>query len=207
VGLVDPVTGREPYAAVQLRRESLRSDSYNMVGFQNQMTYRDQKRVFRMIPALEHVEFVRFGQMHRNTYLRAPSLLAPSLNLRTHPDVFVAGQLCGVEGYVESIATGLLAGLNAWRRSNGRPLVVVPRESGLGSICHYLASADPADFAPVRLTFDLLPADDIKKRQLRRERQCARALDAMRTVAEELQSPQPVLTGAVLERRGADATQ
>ena len=107
VGLPGPATGHVPYAVVQLRRENLRSDSFNMVGFQNQLKWSEQKRVFRMIPGLEAVEFVRFGQMHRNTYLRAPRLLTPALNLRTRPDVFVAGQLCGVEGYVESIATGL----------------------------------------------------------------------------------------------------
>jgi methylenetetrahydrofolate--tRNA-(uracil-5-)-methyltransferase len=185
VGLKDPSTGREPYAVVQLRRENLRSDSFNIVGFQNQMKWNEQKRVLGMIPALAHAEFVRFGQMHRNTYLRAPRLLTPALNLRTHPDLFIAGQLCGVEGYVESVATGLIAGLNAWRRSLHEPPIVFPRPSGLGSICHYLAHADADDFAPVRLTFDLLPPIDCatdraaRNRQVRRERQCAAALAAL----------------------------
>jgi len=188
VGLSDPATGHVPYAVVQLRRENLRSDSFNMVGFQNQLKWSEQKRVFRMIPGLEAVEFVRFGQMHRNTYLRAPRLLTPALNLRTRPDVFVAGQLCGVEGYVESIATGLIAGLNAWRRSIDRPLRVLPRLSGLGSICHYLAHADADDFAPVRLTFDLLPPVEERQRQARRERQCLRALDALAAQVDALRS-------------------
>ena len=189
VGLPDPSTGREAYAVVQLRRENLRSDSFNIVGFQNQLKWSEQQRVFRLIPGLEAVEFVRFGQMHRNTYLRAPRLVTPALNLRKHPDVFVAGQLCGVEGYVESIATGLIAGLNAWRRSIDRPLAVFPRACGLGSICHYLAHADAAEFAPVRLTFDLLPAaEGIRQRQARRERQCLRALDALTALVNPFQS-------------------
>lgn len=187
VGLTDPATGRTPYAVVQLRRENLRNDSYNMVGFQNQLKYGDQKRIFRLIPALEEAEFIRFGQMHRNTYIRAPRLLAPPLNLTAHPQVFIAGQLCGVEGYVESIATGLVAGLNAWRRTHGLPVVSLPRESGLGAVCHYLAHAEPESFAPVRLTFDLLspleaPAAPMARtRKLRRQQQCLRGLDALRS--------------------------
>ncbi len=191
VGLIDPATGSQPYAVVQLRRENLRNDSFNLVGCQNQMTYGHQQRVFRLIPALAQVEFVRFGQMHRNTYLRAPRLLSAALHLHSHPDVFIAGQLAGVEGYVESIATGLVASVNAWRRSVSLPPITWPRESGLGAICHYLAHAEKADFAPVRLTFDLLPTAGIpnqlvRNRQMRREFQCGRALDAIGSVARQV---------------------
>lgn len=179
VGLLDPATGHQPYAVVQLRQENLRCDSYNMVGFQNQLKFGEQERVFRMIPGLERAEFIRFGQMHRNTYVRAPALLEPSLRLRMHSQVFLAGQICGVEGYVEAMATGLLAGINAWRLSESLPLLEMPRESAIGSVCHYLARAEPEDFAPVRFTFDLLPpvedAAIARDRNQRRAHQCRRA--------------------------------
>jgi methylenetetrahydrofolate--tRNA-(uracil-5-)-methyltransferase len=191
VGLRDPRTGRTPYAVVQLRKENLRSDSYNMVGFQNQLKFGEQQRVFRMIPGLGKAEFMRFGQMHRNTYVRAPALLEPHLSLRRHPDVFLAGQLGGVEGYVEAIATGLLAGTNAFRRSRGLPPLRMPRCTAIGSICHYLASAETEQFAPVRITFDLLPPLEVEdgkriSREQRRAQQCGRALDAMRDAAIDL---------------------
>lgn len=182
VGLRDPRTGRTPYAVVQLRQENLRSDSYNMVGFQNQLKFGEQQRVFQMIPGLEQAEFLRFGQMHRNTYVRAPALLDQQLSLRSQPSVFFAGQLGGVEGYVEAMATGFIAGLNAWRRSVELPPFQPPRCTAIGSILHYLANAERAEFAPVRFTFDLLPPLDgpaIRDRQQRRLRQCQRALASL----------------------------
>jgi methylenetetrahydrofolate--tRNA-(uracil-5-)-methyltransferase len=207
VGLIDPSTGREAYAVVQLRRENLRSDSYNIVGFQNRLTFTDQKRIFRMIPGLEEVEFIRFGQAHRNTYICAPRVLTPALHARAQPAIFFAGQLSGVEGYVESIATGLLAGLNAWRRTIGLPVVELPRESGLGALCHYMAGAEPDNFAPVRLTFDLLPAvpagarRGLRTRQLRREHQCAVALASLRTFLDGL----PIGEGPASDTTGVNS--
>jgi methylenetetrahydrofolate--tRNA-(uracil-5-)-methyltransferase len=182
VGLRDPRTGELPYAVLQLRRENLRSDSYNLVGCQNQLKFAEQQRVFNLVPGLENAQFVRFGQMHRNTYLRAPALLSAGLNLHQHPDVFVAGQLCGVEGYVEAMATGLIAGINAFRRATGQLPVALPRASALGSLCHYLVHADASDFAPVRFTFDLLPAADSPQRQ-RIPRECRRAMQCERALA------------------------
>ena len=158
VGLRDPRTGRIPYAAVQLRRENLRADSYNLVGFQNHLKFGEQKRIFGMIPGLEHAEFLRYGQIHRNTYLNAPALLAPTLQLRSEPRIFFAGQICGVEGYVESIATGLLAGMHAARMALGEePLATPPRATALGSLCHYISHAHPHNYQPANIVFDLLP--------------------------------------------------
>ena len=183
-GLRDPRTGETPYAVVQLRKENLRSDSYNMVGFQNQLKFSEQQRVFRMIPGLEQAEFLRFGQMHRNTYVRAPALLNADLSLRRHPNVFLAGQLAGVEGYVEAMATGLIAGVQVWRRSMKLPPLELPRQTALGSICHYLVHAELDSFAPVRFIFDLLPIPEKGMQRLeRRERQCERALHAARDLA------------------------
>jgi methylenetetrahydrofolate--tRNA-(uracil-5-)-methyltransferase len=196
VGLRDPRTGETPYAVVQLRKENLRSDSYNMVAFQNQLKFGEQERVFRMIPGLEHAEFLRFGQMHRNTYLRAPALLNPDLSLRRRQDVFFAGQLCGVEGYVEAVATGLVAGINAWRRSNGERPVELPRSTAIGSICHYLAHATAEEFAPVRFTFDLLPPPDIDGQPAVRDRHRRRALQCERALA--------ALAGTLDAHRGGD---
>jgi methylenetetrahydrofolate--tRNA-(uracil-5-)-methyltransferase len=159
-GLDDPRTGRWAYAIVQLRQENQRADSYNLVGFQNHMKFGDQARVFRMIPGLEKAEFLRFGQMHRNTYINSPALLQSTLQLRTEPGIFFAGQICGVEGYAESIATGLLAGRNAARVAQGIPGETFPRETALGSLCHYICHADPRHFQPANITFDLLPALD-----------------------------------------------
>ncbi len=157
VGLDDPRTGRWPYAVVQLRQETLRASSYNLVGFQNYLKYPDQKRVFRLIPGLENAEFLRYGQIHRNTYINAPSLLTPELNLRTDERVFFAGQISGVEGYVESIATGLLAGRLAALLATGSKPAAPPRETALGSLCHYISGADAKNYQPANITFDLLP--------------------------------------------------
>ncbi|MBV9084918.1 MAG: methylenetetrahydrofolate--tRNA-(uracil(54)-C(5))-methyltransferase (FADH(2)-oxidizing) TrmFO [Acidobacteriaceae bacterium] len=185
-GLDDPRTGRWPYAVVQLRQENLRADSYNLVGFQNHMKFGDQARVFRMIPGLQDAEFVRFGQMHRNTYINSPALLKPTLQLKSDPRIIFAGQISGVEGYAESIATGLIAGRNAAALAYGREPDVFPRETALGSLCHYIAHADPANFQPANITFDLLPAlDEEIRRKWRHDRKarhaevCRRAEQAM----------------------------
>jgi methylenetetrahydrofolate--tRNA-(uracil-5-)-methyltransferase len=186
MGLEDPRTGRRPYAVVQLRQENQRADSYNLVGFQNHMRFGDQARVFRMIPGLQNAEFVRFGQMHRNTYINSPALLRPTMQLKSDARIFFAGQISGVEGYPESIATGLIAGRNAAAMTRGEELPVFPRETALGSLCHYITHADPERFQPANITFDLLPSlDEESKRKLRHDKAarhsevCRRAMEAM----------------------------
>jgi methylenetetrahydrofolate--tRNA-(uracil-5-)-methyltransferase len=186
MGLTDPRTGRRPYAVVQLRQEDARAGSYNLVGFQNHMRFGDQTRIFRMIPGLENAEFLRHGQMHRNTYINGPALLTPTLQLRNCPDVFFAGQISGVEGYVESIATGLMAGRHAAALAAGEPIRAFPRETALGSLCAYVSGADPADYQPANITFDLLPAlDEETGQKFRRDKRarhtevCRRALEAL----------------------------
>jgi methylenetetrahydrofolate--tRNA-(uracil-5-)-methyltransferase len=185
-GLADPRIGRWPYAVVQLRQENQRADSYNLVGFQNHLKFGDQARILRMIPGLEHAEFLRFGQMHRNTYINSPALLKPTLQLNTEPRIFFAGQISGVEGYAESIGTGLIAGRNAAALARDDEPETFPRETALGSLCHYITHADPSHFQPANITFDLLPPlDEDTKRKLRHDRKarhaevCRRAIEAM----------------------------
>jgi methylenetetrahydrofolate--tRNA-(uracil-5-)-methyltransferase len=176
MGLIDPRTCRRPYAAVQLRQENLRADSYNLVGFQNHLRFAEQKRILRLVPGLENAEFLRFGQIHRNTYINAPSLLDATLRLHKHPNIFFAGQISGVEGYVESIATGLVAGINA--AGSVRPF---PRETAIGSLCHYISHADPRHYQPANIAFDLFPMLDPNPRD-RKERQtavCRRGLEKL----------------------------
>jgi methylenetetrahydrofolate--tRNA-(uracil-5-)-methyltransferase len=176
MGLTDPRTGRRPWAVVQLRQENLRAQSYNLVGFQNHMKFGDQARVLRLIPGLEKAEFLRFGQIHRNTYINAPALLTATLQLRAHPRVFFAGQISGVEGYVESIATGLMAGVHAAALAAGETPRPLPRETALGSLCHYISAADPAHYQPANITFDLLPQlDEPTRLKLRRDKQARHA--------------------------------
>jgi methylenetetrahydrofolate--tRNA-(uracil-5-)-methyltransferase len=178
VGLKDPRTGKMPYAVVQLRQENLRADSYNLVGFQNHLKFGEQAHVLRLIPGLENARFLRYGQIHRNTYINAPSLLTETLQMKRHPRVFFAGQICGVEGYVESIATGLIAGLQAAAFVTGAELFPPPRASAFGSLTHYTTHADSKTFQPANITFDLLPPLDhkIRDRKLRHEAQCKVAL-------------------------------
>jgi methylenetetrahydrofolate--tRNA-(uracil-5-)-methyltransferase len=178
VGLKDPRTGKMPYAVVQLRQENLRADSYNLVGFQNHLKFGEQARVLRLIPGLENARFLRYGQIHRNTYINAPALLTPTLQMKSHPRVLFAGQICGVEGYVESIATGLMAGINAAALATGAEPLPPPRASAFGSLVHYITQADPRNFQPANITFDLLPPLDarIRDRQERHRRQCEHAL-------------------------------
>jgi methylenetetrahydrofolate--tRNA-(uracil-5-)-methyltransferase len=173
VGLVDPRTGRRPYAAVQLRLENLMADSYNLVGFQNHLKFPEQRRVFRMLPGLENAEFLRLGQIHRNTYLQAPRLLNPTLQFKSDEKIFFAGQICGVEGYMESIATGLLAGINSCRLAGGSFPITAPRTTACGSLLHYLAYSDLEGFQPANISFGLLPQvqrEDRKKTLGRKER-------------------------------------
>jgi methylenetetrahydrofolate--tRNA-(uracil-5-)-methyltransferase len=178
VGLKDPRTGRIPYAAVQLRQENLRADSYNLVGFQNHLKFGDQARVLRLIPGLENARFLRYGQIHRNTYINAPALLNETLQMKSFPRVLIAGQICGVEGYVESIATGLMAGIHAAALASGADPEAPPRPSAFGSLVHYVTHADARDFQPANITFDLLPAlgHKVRDRQERHRQQCALAL-------------------------------
>jgi len=178
VGLKDPRTGRMPYAVVQLRQENLRADSYNLVGFQNHLKFGEQARVLRLIPGLENARFLRYGQIHRNTYINSPTLLRETLQMKIHPRVLFAGQICGVEGYVESIATGLMAGVNAAAIVNGDDLVPPPRASAFGSLTHYVTHADAKNFQPANITFDLLPPLEkkIRDRKERHRLQCELAL-------------------------------
>ncbi|HXR75956.1 MAG TPA: methylenetetrahydrofolate--tRNA-(uracil(54)-C(5))-methyltransferase (FADH(2)-oxidizing) TrmFO [Bryobacteraceae bacterium] len=186
MGLEDPGSGRRPYAVVQLRQENQRADSYNLVGFQNHMRFGDQARVFRLIPGLEQAEFIRFGQMHRNTYINSPLLLRPTLQLKSNPRIFFAGQISGVEGYAESIATGLIAGRNAAALARGAIVETFPRETALGSLTHYVTNADPDRYQPANITFDLLPAlDEEDRKRMRHDKKarhaevCRRAIAAM----------------------------
>lgn len=181
MGLIDPRTGKRPWAAVQLRQENLRADSYNLVGFQNHLRFPEQKRILRLIPGLAGAEFLRYGQIHRNTYINAPALLDGTLQLRSHPNVFFAGQISGVEGYVESIATGLVAGVIAAARARGELPRPFPRETAIGSLCHYVSHADSRHYQPANIAFDLFPALDPNPRD-RAERQtavCKRALEKL----------------------------
>jgi methylenetetrahydrofolate--tRNA-(uracil-5-)-methyltransferase len=185
MGLDDPRTGKRPYAVVQLRQENLRAESFNLVGFQNHMRFGEQQRVLRLIPGLERAEFLRYGQIHRNTYINAPALLTSTLQLRARSEVLFAGQISGVEGYVESIATGLMAGLHAAALANGETPRPLPRETALGSLCHYISGADASDYQPANITFDLLPQlDEATRHKLRRDKKarhaevCRRALEA-----------------------------
>jgi len=172
VGLVDPRTGREPFAAVQLRQENLLADAYNMVGFQNHLRYGEQARVLRLIPGLERAEFLQYGQIHRNTYIRAPRVLAPTMQMRARPAVFFAGQISGVEGYVESVATGWLAGVNAARLLAGRELVTAPSRTATGALARYVSQAETDNYQPVNITFALLePLAEQERKRFRRKRE------------------------------------
>jgi len=185
VGLRDPHTGKTPYAVVQLRCENLRADSYNLVGFQNHLKFGEQARVLRLIPGLENAKFLRYGQIHRNTYINAPRVLTDTLNLRDHLSIYFAGQISGVEGYTESIATGLLAALYAAAAAQGATATPVPRETALGSLVNYITQADAKHFQPANITFDLLvPLEEELRKKIRdkKERhrlQCERSLAAV----------------------------
>jgi methylenetetrahydrofolate--tRNA-(uracil-5-)-methyltransferase len=193
VGLKNPRTGQMPYAVVQLRQENLRADSYNLVGFQNHLKFGEQARVLRLIPGLENARFLRYGQIHRNTYINAPTLLQETLQMRQHTQVLFAGQICGVEGYTESIATGLMAGSHAAALASGADPVAPPRATAFGSLTHYITHADPAKFQPANITFDLLPPLDqkVRDRQERHRQQCHLALQHFDAWLEKAKPTQP----------------
>jgi len=183
VGLVDPRTGREPYAAVQLRQDNLAGDHFSLVGFQTQIKWGDQARVLRLIPGLEQAEFVRFGMVHRNTYVNGPTVLAETWQVRTRPTLFFAGQMSGVEGYVESAASGLLAGLNAAALATGRPTSSPPRTTAIGALAYYVSHADPAHYEPSNITFGIMAPLDRgpKGKQARKMALSERALADLET--------------------------
>jgi len=201
VGLVDPRTGREPYAAVQLRQENLMADAYSMVGFQNHLRYGEQARVLRLIPGLEQAEFLQFGQIHRNTYINAPRVLAATMQMRSASNLFFAGQITGVEGYVESVAMGWLAGNNAARHLLGQELLLAPPRSAIGALARYVSGAETKNYQPVNITFALLePLSAELTRGVRRKRdrhllQVKLALEEWdRWLQTEWKEREPVLT-------------
>ncbi|BDG59342.1 methylenetetrahydrofolate--tRNA-(uracil(54)-C(5))-methyltransferase (FADH(2)-oxidizing) TrmFO [Caldinitratiruptor microaerophilus] len=195
VGLPDPRTGREPYAVVQLRQDNAAATLYNLVGFQTGLRWGEQQRIFRMIPGLERAEFVRFGVMHRNTFIKSPRVLLPTLQTRRRPTLFFAGQMTGVEGYVESAAGGLVAGVNAARLALGQDPVVFPPETAVGALARYITEADPENFQPMNIAFGLLPpvpGSGGKRERHRRAAEAAlRALEAFLPVIE----PEPAGVG------------
>jgi methylenetetrahydrofolate--tRNA-(uracil-5-)-methyltransferase len=184
VGLRDPRTGKTPWAVVQLRKENLRADSYNLVGFQNHLKYGEQAKVLRLIPGLENAKFLRYGQIHRNTYICSPKVLDDRLRMKEHPHIFFAGQISGVEGYTESIASGLLAGLYTAAIAHGEEPAAAPRQSAFGSLVNYITQADPKHFQPANITFDLLvPLEEEMRKKVRDKKErhrivCERALAA-----------------------------
>ncbi len=188
VGLKDPRTGKRPYAVLQLRQENLAGNLYNMVGFQTNLKIAEQRRVFRLIPGLKNAEFARYGQMHRNTFINTPRLLHPTLQFRNRQDLFFAGQITGVEGYIGNIATGLLAGKNIARILNQKPPVQLPQTTMLGALCHYITHASPENFQPMKANFGILPPLEYqhKKKLGKRERAALRAERALQILEEHL---------------------
>jgi methylenetetrahydrofolate--tRNA-(uracil-5-)-methyltransferase len=199
VGLYNPHTGLRPYAVLQLRQDNLAGDLYNLVGFQTNLTFSEQRRVFRMIPGLENADFVRFGQMHRNTFIASPLLLEPSLQFRGRPELLFAGQITGVEGYMGNIATGLLAGVNVARLLQGEPPFVLPVETMLGSLCHYVTHADLKDFQPMKANFGILPPlpEGIKGKRARAALHVERSLAALKATLHE-QAFTPAVTSTAV---------
>ena len=188
VGLTDPRTGRWPYGVVQLRQDNLSGSMYNMVGFQTNLKFPEQRRVLRMIPGLENAEFLRYGQMHRNTFIYSPKLLKPSLQFHNRDNLYFAGQITGIEGYIGNIASGLLAGVNAARGLAGEQPLMLPRETMLGSLCHYITHADGKDFQPMKANFGIVPKFEDTVRRNKRQRAAAyaaRSLEALDTYLEE----------------------
>nr|WP_127580590.1 FADH(2)-oxidizing methylenetetrahydrofolate--tRNA-(uracil(54)-C(5))-methyltransferase TrmFO [Paenibacillus koleovorans] len=188
VGLMNPHTGKLPYAVVQLRQDNAAGTLFNLVGFQTHLKWGEQKRVFSLIPGLENAEFVRYGVMHRNTFINSPKLLRPTYQFRDRDDLFFAGQMTGVEGYVESAASGLIAGMNAGRMARGLACVTLPPETALGSMAHYITSADPAHFQPMNANFGLLPPveERIRNKKLKNEKLAERALETIQNFSSTL---------------------
>ena len=194
VGLRHPRTGREPYAAVQLRQENLMADAYSLVGFQNHLRYGEQARVLRTIPGLQNAEFLQFGQIHRNTYICSPRVLQATMQMRERPNLFFAGQITGVEGYVESVAMGWLAGVNAARLASGEDLLEAPPRSATGALAHYVSHAEAKNFQPVNITFALLPQlPETTRRAVRKKRERRQLLVelALKEWAEWLEQNHP----------------
>ncbi len=195
VGLVDPRTGRQPFGVVQLRQDTLAADFYSMVGFQNHLKFDEQKRIFRMIPGLEQAEFPRLGQVHRNSYINAPAILLPTFQARRRPDLLFAGQISGVEGYLESAASGLIAGINAARLAEGQPPSIFPATTALGALSHYISSTESANYQPTNIAFGLLPplAKEIRDKRQRKAALVQRALDDLGAfAARSIAAGQPV---------------
>jgi len=188
VGLHDPRTGNRPYSVLQLRQDNLAGSLYNLVGFQTNLKWGEQKRVFRMIPGLQNAEFVRYGMMHRNTYINAPALLQDTLQWRTRANLLFAGQLAGMEGYVGNIGAGLLAGVNAARLAQGEPPLALPRTTMLGALVYYITHTDPADFQPMKANFGILPplSTKIRNKRARYQAYADRALADLEPVAQEI---------------------
>lgn len=188
VGLEDPKTGKRPYAVIQLRQDNAAASLYNIVGFQTHLKWGEQKRVFQMIPGLENAEFVRYGVMHRNSFMNSPELLEPTYQSRKDNRIFFAGQMTGVEGYVESAASGLIAGINAARLAKGEELVVFPRETAMGSMAYYITHAEGKHFQPMNANFGLFPElpERIRDKKLRYETLANRALESLEQVKNEL---------------------
>ena len=187
VGLRDPQTGHRPYAVAQLRQDNLAGSLYNIVGFQTNLKFPEQRRVLRMIPGLESAEFERYGQMHRNRFIASPKLLRPTLQHITRDDLFFAGQITGVEGYMGNIATGLLAGINAARLLENKTPLTLPQETMLGSLCHYITHADLKDFQPMKANFGILPELNLEKKISKREKGQTYAARANQTLENYLQ--------------------
>ena len=188
VGLVDKRTGKESFAVVQLRKENKEGTMYNLVGFQTHLTFPEQKRVFSMIPGLEHANFLRYGVMHRNTYLHSPGFLGDTYATLSQPELFFAGQMTGVEGYIESAGSGLVAGINAARYARGMEKLAFPLHTMLGAMANYVASGGIADFTPMNANFGIVPRLETKVRggkAVRNEAISARALAALENVLEE----------------------
>jgi methylenetetrahydrofolate--tRNA-(uracil-5-)-methyltransferase len=188
VGLEHPVTGVRPYAVVQLRQDNSVASLYNIVGFQTHLKWPEQKRVFGLIPGLDTADFVRYGVMHRNTFINSPQILLPTMQSKTDPMLFFAGQMTGVEGYVESAASGLVAGLNAWRLMQGKPTVAFPEQTAHGALCRYITSADMKRFQPMNVNFGLLPelGERIKDKKLKKQAISERALQSIAVFKTQL---------------------
>jgi methylenetetrahydrofolate--tRNA-(uracil-5-)-methyltransferase len=191
IGLRDPRTGQRPYAVVQLRQDNAAATLYNLVGFQTNLKYGEQERVLRLIPGLENARFVRYGSMHRNTYLNAPALLAPTLQMKTRPDLFFAGQIAGLEGYAGNIAGGWLAGVNAVRLARGLPLLTPPPETMIGALMNYITHADPATFQPMKANFGLMPPLETRTRG-KRARGAAYSKRALACLEQWIEEHQPL---------------
>jgi methylenetetrahydrofolate--tRNA-(uracil-5-)-methyltransferase len=187
IGLVDPRTRREPYAVVQLRQDNLAADHFSLVGFQTQLKWAEQERVLRFVPGLANAKFVRFGMIHRNTYINAPSVLRETWQTQSRADLFFAGQISGVEGYVESAASGLIAGLNAAALWHGQVPSSLPRTTALGALAYYVAHADSKNYQPTNMTFGLLPPliKGPRRRLMRRQALALRALDDLSVWCQE----------------------